>query len=156
MGYRYNYLKKHNKGIHICTYCGKPMSTNQMTVDHIIPQNLFRKINKFVVAINAVTLISSYVLKLMFPEAVKMAILSLIVCVVLWRVKDMNFNLVGSCLKCNQRKSDKMDLRIVFAFAVKSAPLLIVVFGLYYLVNHFFPGASNQILQALIELVKPT
>lgn len=87
--YRRIFLKN-NKGVfhsgnYLCSYCGKLITPQKMTVDHLIPINKVRrrKIPRLI----------------MWLRGIK-------------NINDLN-NLVPSCSSCNSQKSDKMGLWII-------------------------------------------
>lgn len=81
---------KNNKGIFgggnfFCSYCGKLITPQRMTVDHLIPVNKVKKkgFARFMMKIRGIN-----------------------------NINDLN-NLIPSCSSCNSRKSDKMGLWII-------------------------------------------
>lgn len=112
--YRATYFKHHNPitGIYICAYCGKPITKQYLTVDHIIPQKLFKRITTLLTLTSiAVTAYSIYtknysLMYTILPYAIGIQ-------TILTLFKHSHLNLVASCRRCNSSKSDKLDLRIV-------------------------------------------
>lgn len=87
--YRRQFLR-HNKGIFgggnfFCSYCGKILTPQKMTVDHLIPINKVKKIG-----------IARLIMKIRGIH----------------NINDVN-NLIPSCNRCNSRKSDKMGFWII-------------------------------------------
>ena len=87
--YRRQFLR-HNKGIFgggnfFCSYCGKLLTPQKMTVDHLIPVNKVKKIG-----------IARLIMKV---RGIR-------------NINDIN-NLIPSCYRCNSRKSDKMGFWIL-------------------------------------------
>lgn len=87
--YRRQFLR-HNKGIFgggnfFCSYCGKLLTPQRMTVDHLIPVNKVKRkgFARLIMKIRGIN-----------------------------NINDVN-NLIPSCSNCNSRKSDKMGLWII-------------------------------------------
>ena len=110
--YRATYLKHHKPltGIYICAYCGKPMTKQHLTVDHIIPQKLFHRITTLLtLASIAVTAYSIYtknysLMYTIIPYAIGIQ-------TILTLFKHSHLNLVAASRRCNSSKAT-LDLRI--------------------------------------------
>ncbi len=128
----------------VCPYCGKvkPMSVRQR--DHVISQNLFRKIDfwlaipqrtimlfllmSVLVRINAMfnliegnlpSILTDFVIGIGAPTntvLITIAALFQIVRKLLITFKDSKYNIVMACQKCNVAKSDKFDIRVLKGF----------------------------------------
>lgn len=96
--YRKEFLQTKNREWTLCAYCGLPVRTKSITVDHIVPVDKVKKSNY-----------AKWVLKLLH----------------IGNVNDIK-NLAGACKKCNSSKGTKMGLWILRGFIGKSTAIWIV------------------------------
>ncbi len=105
--YRRTYFKYH-KGVggwHQCAYCGKWFPKDKITVDHLLPQNLFNKVKHTSWFISALCLIS--------PATMFYGIALFATTPLLTMYEHSRLNLVASCQPCNSKKSDKINHMLV-------------------------------------------
>ena len=133
--YRRNYLKGNYKKVFICTYCGRPMTIKSMTVDHIIPKNLFKKIRAFTFLLGILSVIGGAATG-KNTEGLIAGVGLFLFGSIMWEIKDLKWNLVPACISCNRKKSDKVNLKVLWAFLVKGGLGAIVsialAIGIYY------------------------
>lgn len=162
MGYRQKYLQGKSR-VHMCKYCGAIRTTKSITIDHVLPQNFFKKINSLIIFINIVDFVILFGLNILgeYSEQVrKLALfvnsnindevkrwlmlfipISILVILLLDKFKNSKMNLVSSCRKCNSSKSDKIDFRVVRGFLSlllfsKFGFISIGVTAIYFLSKH--------------------
>lgn len=136
-GYRQTYFK-HNKqskpGFYTCVYCWQKISYRDITVDHIIPQKLFRNFrDTFVIYMGVVFAIMLFLLLAttgIIPLAIPPIYLTALVKIIgpfsalyglavlfFYLFMHSHYNLVASCQPCNSAKGAKLDHRILKAWA---------------------------------------
>jgi len=99
---------KHNQstlGRYQCVYCGKWLSKKNITIDHLIPQHLFKNTKKIMYFIS--------VLMLTLNSTIIYAPLLFGSTFLLTKYEHSMINLVGACSHCNQSKSSNLDYRII-------------------------------------------
>lgn len=131
--YRRTFLR-HNKGIfksgnYLCSYCGKLITPQKMTVDHLIPINKVRKrkIPRILMRLRGIR-----------------------------NINDLN-NLVPSCSSCNSRKSDKMGFWIIrgdigkhsWFWIWKWSTMLAIASIVFYTYHNEIFGFAEKIVQIL-------
>ena len=132
--YRRNFLNYYhgvfNSGIYHCSYCGKLIKPENMTVDHLIPVN---KVKHFGIA--------RILMKIQ-------------------RIHNINDvkNLIPSCYKCNSKKSDKMGIWIIkgeigrhfgywlFHWSFWLAALLVLIYEYHPQIISFLSGSVARCL----------
>lgn len=116
--YRKDFLAQNQHKWTICAYCGRPIKSEKVTIDHIIPVDKVKK-NK------------SYARWLMK----KMGINNI----------NNSKNLVEACARCNSKKRTKMGIWLIKGFLGKSKilwtirwllRLLIIILIIYY-ISHY-------------------
>lgn len=117
INYRANYLKQNKSNIHMCAYCFKVMTTDEMTVDHILPQRLNRVLNKFsifVLFISYLYLLYSYNSGLNVKVEYFLLPLAAPLFSYLFNLyMHSNFNLVSCCTTCNSKKKAKLGMYVI-------------------------------------------
>lgn len=123
--YRQHYFQ-HNKpieGKYICAYCNRLF--RKITVDHIIPQDYFRKIESNLRVINILSIIIFIGITTLFVlEKKEVDVYLFIYCFLSYSAiialsqffvcfEHSRYNLVGACMRCNRKKSNKIDSRVL-------------------------------------------
>ena len=105
--YRATYFKTHSPvcGRYQCVYCGKWKAKKDITIDHLLPQNMWRKIR------TAGYISSAFMLP--FPLTLPIGIALGAVTFGTSYYEHSRFNLVAACTPCNSSKSDRVDYRII-------------------------------------------
>ena len=123
--YRSAYIKRSKSALnlHICAYCAKPLLRGNMTVDHIIPQNLFKKIKNRLIGLNVLLAPLAYFVDMIIPFIALTAV-SAVLIFLLTMFRDSRLNTISACKACNSSKKDKINFKILVAMIM--SPLVLV------------------------------
>ncbi len=105
--YRGTYFKYH-KGVggwYQCVYCGKWFPKDRITVDHLMPQNMFKKVKHASWGLAALCFLS--------PTTMLYGIGLIATTPLLTAYEHSTLNLAAACQSCNSRKSDKINYQII-------------------------------------------
>lgn len=124
--YRDKFFEHHKplpNGKYRCAYCNKMFLPAEITVDHLIPQNTFKKTKQVLNGVAIGFLILGLKVDAMF-------LLGIAGCLLTKKLADKQMNsianLVPACQPCNSSKNDNIDGRIVVGALSKFRPENIV------------------------------